>query len=339
MMNIAKHSIGGDQLFFVIEEGQFNRGNFTQALRMIELTAETGADAIEFQLAYADDFYVFSHPGHGIYKQREFSDKQLKELVSATMKHGLELVVTPFSNQIVLKMAKFGCSAFNINASDLNNPAMLRAVMDSGLPFFLSIALASEEEIDWVLKFIQTYSPNAEFTMLHGQHTMASGEHGVHPEHTSLGYLTTLRKRLGVPVGFVDHTPYEWFPSCAVAAGASIITKHMAPSHDLRGPDWHICLDPEEMARSVQQARQVYASIREQGKVLAPGEHMDRSEMRRSIVAAEDLEAGHVLKAGDCVFKRPGTGIPPDKESVVLGAVLQRALKKDEPLSMDILGR
>lgn len=338
-MNIGKHSVGGDQLFFVVEEGQFNLGDFEQALRMVELAAGTGADAIEFQLAYADDFYVQSHPGHAIYKEREFSDEQLKELVAATIHHGLELVVTPLSDCIVTKMAQFGCSAFNINASDLNNPSMLRAVMDSGLPFFLSIALASETEIDWVLKFIQTYSPNAEFTLLHGQHTMASGEHGVAPEHTSLGYLTTLQKLLGAPVGFVDHTPYEWFPSCAVAAGATIVTKHMAPNHDLRGPDWHICLDPEEMKHSITMARNVYQSIREQAKVLAPGEHMDRSEMRRSIIAGNDLEAGHVLQGNDIIFKRPGTGIPPDQEQAVLGATLLTAVEKDEPLSMDNLRR
>jgi len=232
-----------------------------------------------------------------------------------------------------------GCSAFNINASDLNNPSMLRAVMDSGLPFFLSIALASEEEIEWVLGFIQNYASNAQFTMLHGQHTMASGEHGVSPEHTSLGYLKTLEQRLGAPVGFVDHTPHAWFPACAVAAGASIVTKHMAPNHDLRGPDWHICLDPVEMKDAIATARNVYKSIREQAKVLAPGEHMDRSEMRRSIVVANDLPEGHVLQAGDILYKRPGTGLPPDQEDAVLGSTLLKAVEKDEALSMDILRR
>jgi sialic acid synthase SpsE len=339
MKKIGKRSIGLDQLFFVVEEGQFNLGDFSQAMRMIRLAAETGADAIEFQLAYADDFYIKSHPGHAIYKEREFSDQQLKELIDVASQQGLELIVTPLSDKIVAKMAAFGCSAFNINASDLNNPSMLRAVMDSGLPFFLSIALASEAEVDWVLRFIQRYAPAAEFTMLHGQHTMASGEHGVCPEHTSLGYLGTLSKRLGTSVGFVDHTPYEWFPACAVAAGASIVTKHMAPSHELRGPDWPICLDPEEMKRSISMARNVYRSIREQAKVLAPGEYMDRSEMRRSIVADKDMEAGHVLQRGDFVFKRPGTGLPPDQEDAVMGSVLVKAVKKDEAISLDILRR
>ena len=337
-MKIGKNKIGENQVFFVVEEGQFNLGDFEQALRMVELASETGADAIEFQLAYADDFYVESHPGHAVYKAREFSDDQLKELVEFTSRKSLELVVAPLSEQIIVKMAEFGCSAFNINASDMNNPSMLRTVMDSNIPFFISIALASEDEIDWVINFIEEYRPDAEFTMLHGQHTMASGDQGVDSKHTSLGYLRNLESRLGRPVGFVDHTKHVWFPCSAVAAGASIVTKHMAPDHESRGPDWHICLDPEEMKQAISMVREVFESIKEERKVLAPGEHLDRTEMRRSIVASKNLSEGQVISIGDILFKRPGTGIPPDQENYVVGATLLKSMERDEPMDKEFLG-
>jgi sialic acid synthase SpsE len=44
-----------EELYFVVEEAQFNLGNYDKAIQMIEMTALTGADAIEFQLAYAED--------------------------------------------------------------------------------------------------------------------------------------------------------------------------------------------------------------------------------------------------------------------------------------------
>ena len=37
-------------LRFIIEEGQFNLGNFNRALQFIEIAALTGADSLEFQL-------------------------------------------------------------------------------------------------------------------------------------------------------------------------------------------------------------------------------------------------------------------------------------------------
>lgn len=329
-IKVGNRSIGTDDLFFVIEEGQFNQGNIEQAKRMIKLAAETGSDAIEFQLAVADDFYVFGHSGYAIYKEREFNDDQLKELVYCSKSNGLELIVSPLSAQLAGKMAEFGCSAFNINASDLNNPSMLRAVMDTGLPFFLSIALAFEKEVQWATDFVQAYSSTAKFILLHGQHTMASGQDGVHPEHTSLGYISTLKQRLGTPLGFVDHTPHSWFPACAVAAGADVVTKHMAPDHTERGPDWHICLDPGEMREAIKWAREIRRSICEQKKVLAPGEQMDRSEMRRSIVANQDLKEGQLIRREDLAFKRPGNGLGPDREEDIVGSIATRSIKKNE---------
>ena len=66
MFKIGSRTIGAGSAFFVIEEGQANLGDFSKALAMIDAAAGTGADAIEFQLARADDFYVKSDPGHAI---------------------------------------------------------------------------------------------------------------------------------------------------------------------------------------------------------------------------------------------------------------------------------
>ncbi len=326
-----------DSLFFMVEEGQISQGDFCQARRMIGIAAGTGADAIEFQLAFADDFYVSTHPGYALYKRREFSDQQLKDLVTETREAGLQLVVTPLSERIVTKMANFGCSRFTINASDVNNPSILHAVADSGLPFHLSIALATEDEVRYAVELINHYRPSSGFSLLHGQHTMASGKCGVRPEDSCLGYLRTLRQEYERPVGFVDHTPFEWFPACAVAAGATTVTKHLAPDHESRGPDWQICLDPMEMKRAIAGARKVFQSIRKEKKTLVPEEYTDRMEMRRSIVANRDMDAGHRIQSGDIAFKRPGIGMAPTEMHRVLGSVLLMGAKKDDLIRPEML--
>ena len=43
---------------------------------MVDEAAKLGADAIEFQIAKADEFYVKNHEAHKIYLEREFSDPQ-----------------------------------------------------------------------------------------------------------------------------------------------------------------------------------------------------------------------------------------------------------------------
>lgn len=335
--NIGALSVGGGRTLFVVEEGQANMGRFEFALKMIEEAAITGADAIEFQLATAADFYVRDHRGYAIYKDREFSDLQLKQLCDHAKENKIELIVAPFSLHVIESMTKYGASGFNINGSDLTNPEILDAVAKSGLPFFLSILLADEAEVDWAVARIRANAPNAEFGLLLGQHTMASGGNGVALEHTNLGYIKSLKKKYSIPVGFIDHTPHIWTPSLAVASGADLITKHLAISREDEGPDWKICLEPDEMITCIEYVRGVEVSLENTEKILAPGEDVDRGIMRRSIVASRALKAGTILSREDFVFRRPGTGMSPDQYAKLIGRKLTVDLIPDAQFSLDII--
>lgn len=187
-MKIGKTEIKEDSTFFIIEEGQANWGDFNKALKMIDYAFEAGGDAIEFQFAIPEDFYVKNHEGRKVYEKTQFSVKKMVELVKYAKNRGIEIIVAPLSHNLIKPMTDAGCSAFNINASDINNPYIIDAVSDSGLPFFISLPLADIEEIDWIITRLKNKGID-NFALLHGQHTMASGEHGVSPEHTSFGFL------------------------------------------------------------------------------------------------------------------------------------------------------
>ena len=336
ILKMGSKKIGGDDLFFVVEEGQANLGDFSKAMNMIDAVAATGADAIEFQLARAKDFYVKNDPVYKIYLERELTQSQHQELISHAREKGLEFIAAVLSHRLVEPLAKAGCCGFNINATDLTNPDIIDAVVDSGLPFFLSLLFAKNEEIEWAVGRIQKKG-NAQFGLLHGQHTMASGEHGVDLEHTSLGFLETLKEQYQVPVGFIDHTPFEWMPSVAISAGADVITKHMALSREDKGPDWHICLEPEEMKRAIGLAHCAKNSMNVKTKVLAPGENFDRSLMRRSVVAAKSIPVGKVIDRDDIEFKRPGNGFDPSKYHELIGRIAVREINEDEQLNISDL--
>ena len=328
-MEIGKNKIGHNKTYFVIEEGQANLGNFDKSIEMIDAASKTGANAIEFQLAIASDFYIRNHMGYDIYKEREFSNSQLKELASFSNEKGLDLIVSPLTSKMIGLMAKYGCSAFNINASDLNNPETLDIVASSDIPFFLSLLFAKEEEIEWAVnRVLQKGSP--QFGLLLGQHTMASGDHGVDLEHTNLGFIKTLKNKYKVPVGFIDHSSKVWSSAIAVAAGADIITKHMAISRSFKGPDWHVCLEPDEMTDAIRYVNEVDESLAAVDKTMAPGENMDRSIMRRSIVASVRIEKNQIIKIENLAYKRPGSGISPSDVGNVIGKIAANSIEVDQ---------
>ena len=57
--------------------------------------------------------------------------------------------------------------------------------------------------------------------------------------------------------------------------------------------------------------------------------------IRRSIVAAANLAAGHRLDAHDLRWQRPGDGLAPGSEAVLVGRVLRRNVAAGENLTRD----
>ncbi|MEE2753542.1 MAG: N-acetylneuraminate synthase family protein [Candidatus Latescibacterota bacterium] len=330
-----KKTIGeGHQTFFVAEEGQYNNGRFPVALEMIDLAADSGADAIEFQLAIADDFYIPSHPLHAIYVERQFSPAKLEQLFFKGIERGIPVYASPLSSNLVEKLAKMGCPLFNITSSDINNPEMLDAVVDSGRPFFISTAMADLNEVDWAVSRVVSRA-EGRFGLLHGQHIMLTGTgSGVPVDQVSLGVIGEFASKFGCPVGFIDHTSNPDVPGLAVAAGASIVTKHLIPDRSLQGPDWHICLEPKEFKLAADRVREAQSAVGDVHKVLAPGESKDQAEMRRSIVANRPLHPGTILSKSDLAYKRPGTGLPPSAVDRILGRRLKIELSPNDQIDL-----
>ena len=322
----------------MVEEGQANLGDINKAYLMTELAVECGADAIEFQFARADEFYISTHPGHQIYKDREFSEEQLKSIRTLCCQLGLSLIAAPLSVTLIDTLIRAECWGFNVNASDLVTPDILDEVASSGKPFFLSLLFAEEEEIEWAVNRVARKGAS-DFGLLLGQHPMVHSQENLLLADTNLGYIATLKERYDVPVGFIDHTPFEWMPACAAAAGADVITKHMTPNRLEKGPDWQICLEPDEMGRAVDLARQARTSIGMKEKVVLEKERQDRKAMRRSICCRRAIPKGQVLTSDDLCFKRPGTGIPAFKLEQIIGSVVSRDLEKDHILELNDIYR
>ena len=58
--------------------------------------------------------------------------------------------------------------------------------------------------------------------------------------------------------------------------------------------------------------------------------------MGKMIIAARDLQAGHLLNFEDLEFRSPAEGLPPSFADKVVGRVLKQDLKKHSPLTLEI---
>lgn len=332
-MKINKRNITNNDLYFWVEEGQASLGDSEVALKFINAASEVGADGIEFQLAIAEEFYISTHPYIEHYKKIQYSDNDLKKIIDYTHDRGLDFIATVLSKSLIPKLIDFGCNAFVINASDINNPDIIDPVIKSGIPFFISLPLASPEEVEWIVRRCEAKKAK-DYVLMLGQHTMASGEHGVMPEDSNLGYLRTLKNRYDLPVGYIDHSPNSAMPAVARASGANFISKHIILKKEDKGPDWFVAQEPMELKETINYARKINYSLSVKEKVLAPGENIDVSLMRRSIVASEFIPKDTVITSVMLAYKRPGTGVPPNQNKKILGKTSIENIQKDEIINL-----
>lgn len=321
----------------IAEEGQANQGDVKLAKRMVKIASESGADGIEFQFFTADDMYARVDPGHVLYKSRELSAAQIRDVISCAKKHGLVCQIAGLSPAVIEICAEAGADVFCVNATDLNNPQIIDAVAATGLPFWLATLMGTVEEIDWAVNYALRRC-NSDIGLLHGQHVMSSDSaKGVPPELLQLDCIELFKRRYGLATGFVDHTATKFVPALAVAKGAALITKHLAPERRWRGPDWAVCLEPEEWREAREMARYAFLSNGE-SKEISQMEFKDRSVHRRSIHTRTAFPAGYRLAEGDLVALRPGKGgLDPKVIHEIFGKCLNKAVPEQHQLQYNDL--
>ena len=311
----------------IAEEGQANQGSHDLALQMCEKAKVAAADGIEFQFFLADDMYVRDDSGHKIYKQRELTLKQMKLIIEYAKSLGLLVQIAGLSPKVIEFCATVGVDSFCINATDLNNPQILDVVADTGSVFWVATLMATLAEIDECVNYLHRKN-SINFGLLHGQHVMSTNtSKGVPAKLLQLDCIKMLENRYNKVVGFVDHSVSSISPALAVAKGACIVTKHLAPREGWIGPDSDICMPPNIWRETKKLFDFAYASGG-LSKELSLDELSDRNAHRRSLYAKHELRSGHILCKDDIVALRP---FHPDSPAGILPSVIGKKIIRSLP--------
>ena len=123
----------------------------------------------------------------------------------------------------------------------------------------------------------------------------------------------------------------------AAALGATVIEKHFTLDRTLPGPDHRASLEPAELKEMVQGIRNIEASLGDGWKTPSASEFENRERVRKGLVATKDFKVGHRLRPEDLMAKRPGNGISPGQRELVIGAILQKDIERDSPITWEHL--
>lgn len=308
----------GKRAMVIAEIGNNHEGDFDIAKLLIERAAESGVDAVKFQTIRAEKFVAREQERRfNQIKRFELSDSQFRELALLAKVRGLLFLSTPFDFDSVDMLDEF-VPAFKISSGDLNWYQFLEYIARKGKPLLLSTGMSEVGEITRALETIKRASsvPLSEKVVL--LHCVS-----IYPVDISEANLLSihyLKERFGVPVGYSDHTLGILACETAVALGACVIEKHFTYRKEGQSFRDHVLsADPVEMKELVASIRLIEASLGADDKRIMDSEKQNRMEMRRSLAARKYLPKGEIITEEALTFLRPGTGIPPEGLSSIIG--------------------
>lgn len=312
-----------NRTFVIAEIGNNHEGDFDIAKFLIERAAESGVDAVKFQTIRAEKFVARDQERRfNQIKRFELSDSQYRELASLAKARGLLFLSTPFDFDSVDMLDEF-VPAFKVSSGDLNWYQFLEYIARKSKPILLSTGISEVGEITRALETIKGASsvPLSEKVVL--LHCVSS--YPVDIGEANLLSIPYLKETFGVPVGYSDHTLGILACETAVALGACVIEKHFTyRKEDQTFRDHALSADPGEMKELVASIRLIEVSLGVNDKRVMECEKQERTEMRRSLATRKYLPKGEIITEEAITFLRPGTGIPPEGLSSIIGRRVAR---------------
>jgi sialic acid synthase SpsE len=326
-----------DRVPVIAEIGNNHEGDADLARKMVLAAAEAGADAVKFQTFTAENFVAPSDERrYAQLESYELSQDTFRELGELAREHGMLFISTPLD----LPSAEFlaTCAdAIKIASGDNTFFPLIELVAKSDLPLIISTGLADLEVVERAVATVEGIRGPGADARLAIMHCVSA--YPAAPEDLGLRAIPYLRERLDHPIGYSDHSLGDEAAVAAVALGARLVEKHFTLEgieSDFR--DHELSATPDELAGLVRSVQRVSVMLGSEEKEPTEGEREVAEALRRSIVAADDLPAGHTLAWEDLGWVRPGGGFAPGEEERVIGLTLAADVAKGAQILPEHLG-
>lgn len=293
--------------FVIAEAGANHNRNYEQALSLIDIAKNSGANAVKFQTYSSETLYAKNTPDFAGYKNinKLIKDIELprewqKDLKVYSDKVGIEFMSTPFDEKAVEELVDLGVQRLKISGFESTDFRFVEMVASAKLPLIISIGIGFPiNYMGKILDIAEKYGN--ELSLLHCQNSYPTPVSEI-----DLGVIQTLKHFRNVKhAGLSDHTTSINVPAFAVAAGASIIEKHYTISRTLDGPDHKFALEPNELSSMISLIKEAEQAMIKNPYGLYAGCEKPFMNAMRSVVSTRKIFKGEKLTTENTTTKRP----------------------------------
>jgi N-acetylneuraminate synthase len=341
-----------DAPYLIADIGANHDGDLDRAYRLIDLAAESGADAAKFQNFVAPRIVsrrgfdeLGTHLAHQaawdasvyeVYERASLPRDWTPLLAERCVEAGIHYFTSAYDIRTVDEVDPF-VPAYKIGSGDITWLEIVEHIARKGKPVLLATGASSEEDVERALHVLRDC---AREIVLMQCNTNYTGD-PTNLQHANLAVINSWAARYpDLVLGLSDHTAGHVTACVAVALGARVIEKHFTDDNGRPGPDHGFAMTPKSWRAMADAVRDTFTTLGDGVKRVEPNERDAAVVQRRALRYTRDLPSGHRLAAGDLFPSRPcpDDGLAPFLARDLLGRTLATAVAADTLTRLDHLG-
>jgi N,N'-diacetyllegionaminate synthase len=335
-----------DKSIIIAEAGVNHNGSIETAKKLIDVAVVSGVDYVKFQTFKTDNMVIKTakkaeyqqqnisdtdNSQYRMLKKLELSNEQHYELIDYCKQCNIKFLSTAFDLESVEFLSGLNLGLWKIPSGEITNYPYLKRIARENEPVILSSGMSTMEEIEAAVNVLVKYGTDKQqITVLH-----CNTQYPTPMQDVNLLTMQTIKKIIGVKIGYSDHTLGIEVPIAAVALGATVIEKHFTLDRNMEGPDHKASLEPDELKAMVTAIRNVEKALGSPEKKVSASESENKIIARKSIVAAKYITKGEAFTEENLIVKRPGDGISPMRWEEILGKTALKDFVEDEAIILE----
>ncbi len=291
----------------IAEIANAHQGNSKTAIQLAKSAKVAGADAVKFQIYFADDFIAKDHSRYNHFKKQSFSTNQWKKIIKKTKKFGIKIYCDILGEKAFEVAKSLNVDGYKIHSSDISNKKLLNKISKQNKKIFLSCGGAKLTEIYYALNIL--LKKKKKIILLHGFQSYPTKI-----EDTDLNRIKKFKIEFGdkVEYGFQDHISGEdkynlYVCLVALGYGVTYFEKHITFNRKKKGVDYYSSLESKELRNFIKIIKNTQKSLSNSKNDLSEKEYNYRKTTKKMLILKKFKKKGQYVNEVDVEYKRAET--------------------------------
>lgn len=270
--------------FIIAEIGINHNGDLKLAKKLIDTAIIAGCDAVKFQKRTVDKVYTKEYLdgqrqspwGNTQRAQKEgleFGKKEYEEIDQYCKEKGIIWYASAWDIDSQKFLQRFDCKYNKVASAMLTNEELLNEIAAEGKYTFIATGMSTLDEIDYAVEIFE--KRKCPYELMHCNST-----YPMPMEDANLKMIHVLGDIYKCKVGYSGHEEGTLVSTCAVAAGATSIERHITLDKSMYGSDQKASIEPYELCKLVKDIRNTEKIMGNGEKILTEAEQEVKKKLR-----------------------------------------------------------